>query len=790
MPVSFCCLIFLIIASFAAPLHAQTGDPGRKFPLATVFWFNNYDPARTVWDNCQIYHSPDSGVQTASQVWNGKTISGLPLQNIDGTRALVLNTINSGYWNIFFLLGDGAAVNLERVGISPVLHLRMRWANRLPGGADDLILGLGNARVALKMYVTPSTTSWQDVSIPLTDFIKQDPHLDLTHVGAVIIAGAQQHTAESLVYFSEIAVLPSTSDAAISADQIKVDQSGWRPGDPKRALLTSPVGYRETSLTQFQVCRTRDGRVVAAGNLSAAVGSADWNLSGDTVLNADFDSLVTPGHYIVKVPALNAVSPVFTIADQVYDKDFRDALRFYYYERSGCAIATSSGEGEARPAVFPDNAAATYHYSAATGNYHYVAPTRDVLGGWLDAGDPSIQTASHAVALWWLLEMLRTMGRKVPPGSLHLPEKARTGVSDLVPLTDYGLHWLGKMQNPDGSVLTQVAWGEGKHQQCSDADSPSAAWAAGAFAKAALVLRAVPGCRQKADFYLAKAKLSWHWLVMHPQLVTAVTAAAPAEVRYDQQCRLFAAVELFNATGDSVYHRAFLEPFAAAGNDVLTAFGGSHTGYETDHVMGYLNGPAEVGYLDYISSPQPLAVRLVQRSLRQAFLHQANVAAYDPTGQHRPYLMQTPYHFAMLFPSHLYWGSNANVLSTLGVVCTRAYEWTGNAHYLHAALENLHFIHGRNPVNRHFISGEAADYAHGCDFYSQFWTDLHHQPPGVAGAFIDVDGLLQPHIKDPWKRFLNYQAASAEEPDIYWNCEYAYLVGYFASGLSGKPLEK
>lgn len=777
-------LMHLAVLLVAVPVPAQTVDSSQTFPLSTVFYFNSYDSSRTVWDHCQIYHSPNSTVLTTSQSWNGREITGLPVQNVDGARVLVLKTTNNGYWNIPFLIGDGAPVNLTRLGDAPTLHLRLRWHHRLPGDADDWTISLGNSSVLLSPYVTPAVGRWHIVDIPLTAFTHRDPKLDLTHINSIVIAGAHLHTEESLAYISELAILPGPP-AVLRVDRIKTDQSGWRPHDPKHALLTYPAGTNAARPAAFQVCRAGDGRIVYAGRLTARSGSADWNPTGDIVFDADFTPVVGPGRYKLKVPVLSAVSSEFTVGERVYDKDFRDALRFYYYERSGYPIAASYGEGYSRPAVFPGNGTAAYHHIGASGS-QTPAPLRDVRGGWLDAGDPSLQTADHAVAAWWLLETLKTMGRKVPPGSLHLPEKSGPGESDLVPLVDFGLHWMAKMQNPDGSVLPLVSWGEGDRQQCSGTDSPSAAWAAGVFAKAYLILRTVPGCKSESEAYLAKARLSWSWLTAHPNPVTAETAETPVDARTDQQCRMFAAIELFNATGEAVYHRAFLAPFQASGSDVVTAFGGSQTGFGPDHVMGYLNGPAEMGYLDYADSPQTRVNRSARQHIRQAFLHQAAVAAYDPARNRVPYLARTPYRFAMLYPGHLYWGSSATVLAALGVVFTRAYEWTGDKSYLNAALENLHFIHGRNPISRHFVSGEASDYAHGCDFYSQFWTDLHHQPPGVLGAFINGDGLLSPHIKDPWKRFINYQEASAEEPDVSWNCEYAYLAGYFASGLSGE----
>lgn len=779
-------LILLGILLLAAAAPAQTGDPGRFFPLHTVFWFNNYDPSRVAWTQCQIYHDPQTVVRTVTSTANGKQVVGLPVEMVDNTRALVLDTTNHNYWNIIFLIGSGAAVNLKRIvdqpGQSPVLHLRIKWGTILPGNANELTVQMDKAEIPLSRYAQPSQ-SWQDVDIPLADLAAGDAKFDPTHVFGIKIAAANTYAGESIVYISEMCVVPGTVPSEMSRDLVKVDESGWRPTDPKIALVSYPPGEFGAAPTTFLVRNTTTGKVAFTGKLVRIKGTPEWGLAGDVVYAADFHSLKKPGRYRVEAPSLETSSAPFTISPNVYNRAFRDSLRYFYYERSGVPIEGPSAEGYVRPAVCPDNFAAAYHFSASAGNYKYTRPTRDILGGWLDAGDTSLQLPDHAAACWWLLEALERFGGKVPAGSLDLPEKTPAGDSDLVPLTDWGLRWMAKMWNPDGSVLWGAAWANGPDQQIGDINTVSASLLAGTFAKAYLDFRRLPGYRSEADSYLAKAEQSWKWLMAHPKPMTAVTESA-IDPSYDRQCRMFAAIELFNATGDPQYNLYFDAPFRTSDNDPLDAFGDITTGYDKDHVMGYLNGPIEFAYLDYVESKQPGADHAAQQAIKQAFLHQAAVAAYDPTGQRTPYLKQNPYRFAMLFPGHLYWGSNANVLSVIGAVLTKAYDWTGDPGYLRAALENLHFINGRNPVDRDFISGEAPDYWHGTDFYSQFWLDLNHQPPGVSGAFINVDSGLTDTIKDPWKRFVNYQEASTEEPDVGWNCEYAYLAGYFAAKLS------
>lgn len=778
--------------------QAQTDLTRPLFPQRTIFWFNSYDPGRTVWNEAQVYHSPDTTIKTATsashdfQVWRDKQITGLPVETVDGVRSLVIDTVNPGDWNLHFIMGSGNPVNLDRVGPAPVLHLRLRWGTILPENLGDVRISVDKASVLLSQYAVPSTTKWQDINIPLADFRRVAPGLDLSHTGGISLSSVHKYDAASILYLSEMCVVPALGPAALREDLVKVDQSGWRTHDPKRALFTYPYAASEGGAppnARFAVRNTATNKVVYTGRLVARYGPSQWNQTGDAVYAADFGEVTAPGRYQVEVPDVTigtdrftAKSVVFPIGNGVYTKEFRDALRYFYYERGGYPIVNPYGEGYTRPAAYPMTAAIHYHYKASEGNYHYTNPVRDVLGGWCDAGDPSLQVPDHGAAIWWLSNALRDFGPNVPAHSLNLPE-ATPGVSDLAPLMNYGLQWMTKMCNPDGSVINSAGWENGKTEELTDTDSVAASWATAGFAKAYCVLKNVPGYRRDANTYLALAKRSWAWLQAHPKPVTQVTAGSSVDPAYDMQGRVFAAVELYNATGDDQYHQFFLKPFKASGDNVLTAWGGAGQGDPKDKVMGYLNFALQFAYLDYIESPQPTADKAVQQVLKNAFLRQVRVAAYDPTGQRRPYLLQTPYQFAMLDPSHLYWGSNDNVLSVLGVVLLRAYKWTGDVHYRNAALDELHFINGRNPVGRDFVTGESPDYEHGADFYSQIWTNLHHQAPGVVGAFIKSDNQLNAYIPQPWKRFISFQEASTEEPDIGWNCEFAYFTAAFAQPL-------
>merc|ERR1712080_330438 len=105
-------------------------------------------------------------------------------------------------------------------------------------------------------------------------------------------------------------------------------------------------------------------------------------------------------------------------------------------------------------------------------------------------------------------------------------------------------------------------------------------------------------------------------------------------------------------------------------------------------------------------------------------------------------------------------------------------NWTQQQRYLDAALENLHWIGGRNPSSYSMVSGHGAKPS---NFYSWYWTNRSHMPPGYLPGGINDDVLAQYGLPG-WKSYEDVHIAPIEEPDISWNAQAAWAYGWFASG--------
>jgi endoglucanase len=787
-------VLLIVVALLAGPL----ASPGKaELPLASVHYFNPYqDPTNWGGWGSAIYQGNGANVVNISNT--------VPVTNINGVDAMVLNAVNppGAYWNVLFKV-SGNSLNWLRTGANPALHLRLNWS-AIPGnGAWNMTViilgGAATAGVPLNNYVTASTNSWQDIYIPGAAFTALQPALDLTHVWQVALQAAGNYSDPCILNIGAIDVVPSAVQTNYS-EFAKVDQLGYPPLEPSKiGLISWEPGVITTAPTTFQIVNTAS-QVVLTGPVTPFVQpdewqASGWTLDGDVIYQADFGALRAPGIYTLQLPELGVSSQPFVIATNVYQKLFRDALRFFYFSRASVAITNPCAEGITRAAVHPESTNASYNYDPSLGHYNFgTNTTRDAHGCWFDAGDTHTDVPDTAVACWFLLETAHDFGTNVPGGALDLPEST-AGQSDLVPLIYNALDWLERMQNADGSVNHYIMGNPNtatQVQQVSDISSFAAACAAGTFAKAYAVLGSLLTPAQSADL-LSRAQLSWSWLqnntnMVQPRLplVNGVDPGADdtswGGATFDSQCRAYAAVELFAATGQAVFNNSFISQFNQNGGSPLNGpvFGDNTTGYGSDNVITYLNNVLDFAFMDYACDSNAIANASIQSTLRSAFQNQADILTN--------YTGLSGYRIPMLYPGHLYWGSSGGVLAPAGMVLARAWQWTGELAYHTAAVQALHFICGRNPVNRIFASGYG-DYQHGSDFYSQFWTNLLQQPPGYIGANINVSGSAVADVTNPWKRFIDSQDADMTEPGVYWNSAVAWLAGYVANDSTPPTLQ-
>jgi len=762
----------MVTAFLLLLLVPAEGESSSKeyLPLNTVRYYNNFENKK-YWDGWGSAAYPEGLAKITNKD------RALPIQVIDGRSSMVVEVENpqGDPWAVYFKV-SGNSLNFLRVGRHPAIRFVYKPLSE-EAKAISLNIGIEGAELPVKRYAKASISGWIEAIVPVDDFLSVAPQVDLARVWAIYIKSKAKHADSRALAISNIDLLPSATDLKYR-DYIKIDQVGYLPSANKEAVVSYERGYPVRPPKTYEIVDSR-GKTVLKGNLRRRVSEKDWDNDGDDVFVADFSKLTKVGTYRLRVPDLDAVSDPFLISNKVYYMLWRDSLRYFYYNRSAEAVVEPYGEGYARPGSHLGNKAATYLCERGKANYDYgSAKTRDVAGGWFDAGDTHANVPCTGIACWYLLEAYRDHAAKIGSRGLNLPESVK-GRNDLALLVIHGLKWMAKMQNPDGSVHHYIIGADqSKPQGVGDTSSQATAILAGTLAKAVAILGRELPAKESAAF-LEKAKRSWRWLKEHPRYV-ALTSPDGMDISWwtggakaaflDAQYRAFAAVQLYEATGESEYREYFERLVKENGANLLDGpvFGKNTTGYAEDGVMQYI-GFLEFGFLDYIRSKRPKDNSLQSR-LKEPFTHQAEVAL--------KYLAKNAYGALLLYPGHLYWGSNGGVQVPLGVVMMRVSGWTGDDRYRAAAANAIHFILGRNPVNRVFVSGYGA-YEHGSDFYSNYWMNLRKQPPGVLGGNIHVEGSAKHVVQYPYKRFINTQDADMTEPGVYWNSAFSYLLGFF-----------
>ncbi len=795
-------LISIVFISLPSATWAQEAI-GINFFDAT----NSNAAPYTCWDKqgTYVYRDPAGVFTTCS--------GGIPVNMSIGAGSLVLESqMPSGWWNAEFKLDWGHSVNFLRHGATPQLHLRVKWG-QIASGADMWIgliddqyilnryrfyAGQGSiysnqdAWVLLSDYVTPSTSQWQDVYIPMSDFLADDPNLDLTRISMLKLSGAGNYSSINTLYIEKIRVIPEIGGEY--SEMVKVNQFGYLPSDRKLAIVSYETGEVSPAPTYFQVRDETTRAIVHQASLSLDTPSgSSWDYSGDTVYHADFSSFTTPGRYVIYCPELGQTSPAFDVGVKSYDKAFRDALRFFYYARSGNDIAEPYAEGHTRPTIYANNSNSPYDYNDndSTKMYDYDPSdsgitTRDVKGGWFDAGDLHLDVHNNVATLWFLLKTYEQFNDKLGPDLLNLPESDGQA-NDLIPLIKYQLDWFKKMQNTDGSVHFIVYNTSDSQQKVSDVSSGAACVLAGIFAKAYTVFSSVPGMESYCNDLLGRAELSWSWLSTHPSNYnpTSNSNLWSYGIRDDASFRSFAAIELYIATGNAAYRNFFETAFNSTG-DARTAFPGDFSGTGVSGSAGHydrisfitgINGIA-AGYMDYVDTTRPVSAS-IKNNIKSHFLTDATEAL-----THRNW---TTYNIPLYYYNDLSWGSSG-MLCGNAYILLRAYEWTGNTDYRDAAMDVLDWISGRNPVSRNFMTGYG-DSLHGTDHYSFYMFDHSNPVPGYLCGNINAFGgdwgqhPLKYYVKYKYKYYLNIQTAGLLEPCLPWQAAMCYLLGYFASDL-------
>lgn len=601
---------------------------------------------------------------------------------------------------------------------------------------------------------------------------------------------------------------PATPPAAAGIPfdhHILVDQFGYRPGDPKVAVVRDPLaGFdsddRYSPGPTLQVRRAEDGSVVFSGPLSPWREGARDDSSGDTGWWFDFSEVRAAGGYFLFDPRTGVRSAAFRIDEQVYLPVLKAAVRTFFYQRSGYAKQAPSAE-----ACWTDTAAflgpGQELEARDITDRNNRSKVRNLFGGWFDAGDTNKYVTFASPPVHQLLTALEENPAAFSD-DFNIPESGN-GVPDLLDELKWEIDWLKRMQFSDGSVALKVgAIGDETAERPGldrgerfyvPACSSSTIAAAGMFAHAALAYGPYESLARERTELRVRAERAWRHFIAHALQTDCddgqVKAGDADRSEEDQKGEaVVAAVYLHALTRDKAY-----ADYVTTNLRQAQPFRDSGWSRYNPH-----QGEALLFHARDSGAEAKTAAAIV--AAKRADMESGNgVYTLRPDDNlYRAYLHEAQFH----------WGSN-QVLANYGnsnLDAARLVAGGGDNAYRERAGGILHYFHGVNPFAMVYLSnmyGLGATRSVNEIFHSWYkdgsrWdsatTSACGPPPGFVpggpNANAAGDGVptsLKPPTGQPrqksyrdWNTVWPDAAWSVSEPGIYYQAAYIKLLSGFA----------
>ncbi|MGW6934488.1 glycoside hydrolase family 9 protein [Lentzea sp. NPDC054927] len=511
---------------------------------------------------------------------------------------------------------------------------------------------------------------------------------------------------------------------------VRVNQHAYAVDGPKRATVVTTA----TKPLPWQL-KDAAGKVVRSGRTE--VHGADAS-SGDQVHQADFSQYRRAGTGFTLVVG-EEVSAPFDIAKNPYEQLSKDALTYFYHNRSGIPIEASRvGAAYARPAGHLSDALVP----CLPGVCDY---SLDVRGGWYDAGDHGKYVVNGALAAWQLMDSYEESPR-----------------ADVLDEARWEVEFLIRMQAPNGMVhhkIHDLAWTALPTLPHLD---PQPRYLHGVSTAATLNLAAAGARCARVITALAKdcrtaAERAWQAANENPAVYAPREDNVGGGPYDDTDVRdefSWAAAELYALTGDRKYLARITTKLTAAG------FSWKDTGALAD--LAVLRVPWRFPVAKVITA----RIRVI--GVANGYVKSLREQGYpDPA------------------PGYL-WGSTSSTANA-AMIMALAHDITHLPMYRDAVLESFDYLLGRNALNQSFVSGygeRAAHNQHHRHWAHQLDPKLPSPPAGALAGGPNAglqDPVAQQNLRDckPAKCYIDDIGSwSTNEVAINWNSALAWVAAY------------
>ncbi|HTL53554.1 MAG TPA: glycoside hydrolase family 9 protein [Planctomycetota bacterium] len=652
-----------------------------------------------------------------------------------------------GYWGVGLARGGWVRWYLDDYGPMGALEFEVRGAQ----GGERFKIGVADsdkdgdakpdkdftATVAIAKYAAV-TQAWQKVRIPIADLQAAEKNLDLADCIKVIVA-QDGNAVPQTIFLKDIRF--TTRSPEPLAPPIKLDELGYRPAMRKIAKISKEI-------KTFQIREAASKKVAFEGKATAGVDHD--KASGDSLWECDFSAVNTPGKYLFEAAGPATPEP-FEIREDLYDSLFKDLAHFYYLQRCGCALdAKHAGDAWKREAC---------HVGDQKAFTQDGKESRDVSGGWHDAGDCNKYPPFLRYPIFMMLDLYDIRGAALTDGQLNIPESGN-GVPDLLDEVQWELDWLLKMQITEGPQAGAVY--DRLHQSAAPGGQKAArlqeerrllpptaeatAISAACWARCARTFQEIPARQAVAKRYIAAAALALKRLESD---------------KADPKWVLTAAAPLYDATGEAGTLKTLQESFAS----VLAPLKDDQQKSEQFFWASYDCSVTALA----CSQRDGDGVRAKARALLKCTADRAVDAG-----------LKDGYNVPLWNTDHYCWSSN-NHICRMGYYALMANRFAPRAEYVQMGENALHYMLGRNALAMSLVSGygtrSTAIYH---SIYGGSATAFQPLPAGVVGGGVNQ---WESRGISAWPA-KNYKSDpnnwTLTEPAIYYNAPILFLAGYFA----------
>lgn len=601
---------------------------------------------------------------------------------------------------------------------------------------------------------------------------------------------------------SLLLLLPFAVRAAEPFPVVRVNQAGYLPNAQKRAtVVSSSVSALNWSL------KDGSGTVVAAGKTTPIPGVDA--ASGETVHHLDFSTATKAGTgytLVVTEGGKENKSHPFDIAGSIYSTMRKDALAYFYHNRSGIKIEMPyCGRADlARAAGHPSDVAATWPDSDQE-NY-----SLDVTGGWYDAGDHGKYVVNGGISVWTMMNLYEravavNKTAQFADGTMNIPEKSN-GVPDLLDEARWQMDFMLKMQVPEGKKMAGMV-----HHKMHDEGWTSLGLAPGDDdqkrylrpVSTAATLNLVATAAQASRIWksidasfsekcLTAAEKAWAAALANPAIYAPLHNAGggPYNDNNVEDEFYWAACELYVTTGKSEYltklqaSRYYLEM-----PSTLTS--GEDEGFSGCFTWGSTQGLGTV------------TLALVKGNLPEADVTKARNACTAAADTWIANMEKEGYIVPIKAGDNGYpWGSNSFVLNNM-IVMALARDFTKNDKYFTGVTDGMDYLLGRNPNDKCYVSGYGERPLE--NPHHRFWAYQGNAafpklPAGVVSGGPN-SGLQDPFVQGngwkgtgtdampPAKCYVDHiESWSTNEITINWNVALAWVTAYLDENSDFSPL--